>query len=130
MLAVWFGITWLFRRDMPKTKLFLWIASAAGVLSILALEAGWVVTEVGRQPWIVHNYLTVQQGATTNGGVWITFVVITVLYAIVGTTLILVMRRMSRRWRAQRELDESDVPYGPSPVSLEEGPPDAKVPVS
>ncbi|HTL85037.1 MAG TPA: cytochrome ubiquinol oxidase subunit I [Acidimicrobiia bacterium] len=122
LLAVWYALSWIFRRRMPQSKLFLWIAAAAGIASVLALEAGWVVTEVGRQPWIVHNYMKVEQAATTNGGVWITFLVICALYAIVGTTLILVMRRMSRRWREQRELDESDVPYGPSPVTLEERP--------
>jgi cytochrome d ubiquinol oxidase subunit I len=122
LLALWYAASWVFRRRMPKSKLFLWIASAAGVLSILALEAGWVVTEVGRQPWIVHNYLTVEEGATTNGGVWITFLVICALYLVVGTTLILVMRRMSRRWREQREINLSDVPYGPTPLTLEEAP--------
>jgi cytochrome d ubiquinol oxidase subunit I len=122
LLAVWYALSWVFRRRMPQSKLFLWIASAAGVLSVVALEAGWVVTEVGRQPWIVRNFMKVEQGATTNGGVWITFIVILLLYAVVGTTLILVMRRMSRRWRAEQGLDDSDVPYGPSPLSLEEEP--------
>ncbi len=51
-------------------------AAAAGVASVFALEAGWVVTEVGRQPWIVRNYMKVGQGATTNSGVWITFLVV------------------------------------------------------
>jgi len=80
------------------------------------LEAGWVVTEVGRQPWIVRTYMKVAQGATTNGGVWITFLVILALYLAVGVTLVLVMRRMSRRWREESELDLSDVPYGPRPL--------------
>jgi cytochrome bd ubiquinol oxidase subunit I len=112
LLALWFGVTWLFRRDLPKTKWFLRVASVAGVAAILAMEAGWVVTEVGRQPFIVRNYMTVQQAATTNQGVWITFLVITVLYLIVATTTILVLRGMSRRFRAQDER-EGDVPYGP-----------------
>jgi cytochrome d ubiquinol oxidase subunit I len=77
------------------------------------------VTEVGRQPWIVHNYMTVTQAATTNGGVWITFLTICGIYLAVGVTLILVMRRMSRRWKAQEELDETDVPYGPSAFAVE-----------
>jgi cytochrome d ubiquinol oxidase subunit I len=129
LVALWYAASWLFRRRMPQSKLFLWISSAAGVLAILALEAGWVVTEVGRQPWIVHNFLTVQQGATTNGGVWITFLSICVLYLIVGVTLILVMRRMSRRWREHREIDETRVPYGPTPLTLEEEPSSEEAPV-
>jgi cytochrome d ubiquinol oxidase subunit I len=120
LVSIWYAASWLFRRDMPRSRLFLWIASGAGVLSIVALEAGWVVTEVGRQPWIVRNYLKVENASTTNGGVWITFLVICALYLVVGTTLILVMRRMSRRWRAQGEIDESQVPYGPTPLTLEE----------
>jgi cytochrome d ubiquinol oxidase subunit I len=121
LLAIYYGVYWLFRRRLPMQKVFLLCASAAGVASILALEAGWVVTEVGRQPWIVHNYMKVEQGATTNGGVWITFLVIMAVYLAVGVTLILVMRRMSRRWREEGDTDQTDVPYGPRPVKqLEE----------
>ena len=47
--------SWLFRRDMPKSRWFLRIAASAGVLAVITMEAGWVVTEVGRQPWIVYN---------------------------------------------------------------------------
>ena len=81
--------------------------------SILALEAGWVVTEVGRQPWIVFDYYKVKQAATPNQGVWATFLIIAVVYVGVGVTLVLILRRMSRRWRAQPGLAETDVPYGP-----------------
>jgi len=98
---------------------FLLCATAAGVASVVALEAGWVVTEVGRQPWIVHNYMTVTQAATTNGGVWITFIAICAIYLTVGVTLVLVMRRMSRRWKQQEALDVTDVPYGPTPYAVE-----------
>ena len=78
------------------------------------MEAGWVVTEVGRQPWIVHNYMKVEDAATANTGVWITFLAVFAVYAVLGVTTILVLRSMSRRWREAGEVDESDVPYGPS----------------
>ena len=62
LLSVWYGLSWLFKRDYPKTKWFLRIAACTGVLSVITMEAGWVVTEVGRQPWIVHNYMKVTDG--------------------------------------------------------------------
>ena len=63
------------------------------------MEAGWVVTEVGRQPWIVYNHMKVEDAATANTGVWITFIAVTLLYLALGVTAILVLRGMSRRFR-------------------------------
>ena len=74
LLALWYGLTWLFRRDMPKSRWFLRIASVAGVAAVIAMEAGWVVSEVGRQPWIVYDQMKVEDAATGNTGVWITFI--------------------------------------------------------
>jgi cytochrome d ubiquinol oxidase subunit I len=118
LLSVWYALYWIVKRRPPQNRLFLSFAAVAGVASVAALEAGWVVTEVGRQPWIVVNYFKVADAATTNGGVWITFLVIAALYLAVATTLVLVLRRMSRRWHEQRELDGTDVPYGPEPKVL------------
>jgi cytochrome d ubiquinol oxidase subunit I len=114
LLSLWYGATWLFRRNYPRSKLFLWIASVAGVAAVLAMEAGWVVTEVGRQPWIVVNYMKVQQAATSNSGVWVTFLVILVLYIGVAVTLALVLRGMSRRFRAAGTALEPGGPYAPN----------------
>jgi len=129
LLSVWYGASWLFRRDMPRSKLFLLVASAAGVLSVITMEAGWVVSEVGRQPWIVYERMKVEDAATGNTGVWITFVAVVILYAALGVTTIVVLRRMSRRFRAQHAeqgIDETDVPYGTSEPSEDEH----EVPVS
>jgi cytochrome bd ubiquinol oxidase subunit I len=113
LLALWYWASWLFRRDMPRSRPFLWVASAAGVLSVVALEAGWVVSEVGRQPWIVYEVMKVSDAATANTGVWITAIAVAVLYAGLGVSTILVLRGMSRRSREQAEVDDSEVPYGP-----------------
>jgi cytochrome d ubiquinol oxidase subunit I len=114
LLSLWFAITWLFRRRLPTTKWFLRIASVAGIAAILALEAGWVLTEVGRQPWIVSGFMKVEAAATSNQGVWLTFLVVVAIYLTVGVTTILVLRGMSRRWRQSGAADETDVPYGPN----------------
>jgi cytochrome bd ubiquinol oxidase subunit I len=121
LLAAWFAVCWVFRRDIPKTKWFLRAAALAGVAAVLAMEAGWVITEVGRQPWIVVDHLKVEDAATTNGGVWITFLVVAGLYIGVAVSLVLILRAMSRRFRAQDEGgdggegDDTDAPYGPRP---------------
>jgi cytochrome d ubiquinol oxidase subunit I len=110
LLAVWFGITWWRRRALPRTPWFLRAAAVAGVASVVALEAGWVVTEVGRQPWIVHGFMRVPQGATTNSGVWVTFLVVLAVYSAVAVVTVLVLRSMARRWRAG---EEPSGPYAP-----------------
>ena len=74
LLSVWYAASWVFRRRMPASKWFLQAAAVSGVLAVIAMEAGWIVTEVGRQPWIVYNYMKVEDAATGNTGVWITFV--------------------------------------------------------
>jgi cytochrome d ubiquinol oxidase subunit I len=114
LLAVWYGASWLFRRRMPTSRWFLRASASAGVLAVIAMEAGWVVTEVGRQPWIVYNLMKVDSAATANTGVWITFIGVFVLYAALGTTLILVLRGMSRRFRRAGGFVDHDVPYGPA----------------
>ncbi len=113
LLSAWYALCWIFRKDMPKSKWFLRIAACAGVLSIVALEAGWVLTEVGRQPWIVFGEMRVEDAATTNTGVWLTFVVVVLLYLAVAVTTITVLRRMSRRFRETGEADEVPGPYSP-----------------
>jgi cytochrome bd ubiquinol oxidase subunit I len=125
LLSVWYGASWLFRRDMPRSKLFLRVASIAGFLAVVTMEAGWVVSEVGRQPWIVYNLMKVEDAATANTGVWVTFVAVAVLYIALGVTTVLVLRLMSRRFRDSDDSDDDDVPYGPSAIRNDQ----QKVPV-
>jgi cytochrome bd ubiquinol oxidase subunit I len=114
LLSVWYAVSWIFRRRMPRSKWFLRAAAASGVLAVITMEAGWVVTEVGRQPWIVYGHMKVEDAATANTGVWITFFAVVVLYALVGATTILVLRGMSRRFRTAEGFTDHDTPYGPS----------------
>ena len=81
---------------------------------MITLEAGWTVSEVGRQPWIVYEKMKVEDAATANTGIWITFIGVLVLYVGLGITTILVLRSMSRRFRDGDGFDEPMSPYGPS----------------
>ena len=100
LLSGWYALAWLFRRDMPRSRWFLRCATVAGVAAVVTMEAGWVVSEVGRQPWIVYGQMKVEDAATANTGVWATFLGVAALYIGLFVTLVLVLRSMSRRFRA------------------------------
>jgi cytochrome bd ubiquinol oxidase subunit I len=118
LLSVWYAASWVLRRRMPASKWFLRAAAVSGVLAVIAMEAGWIVTEVGRQPWIVYNYMKVEDAATGNTGVWITFIAIIVLYLTLGITTVLVLRSMSRRFRRAGGFTDHDAPYAPSAPAM------------
>ena len=113
LLSVWYGASWIFRRRMPASRWFLRAAAASGVLAVICMEAGWIVTEVGRQPWIVYGIMKVEDAATANTGVWVSFVAVVVLYLALGITTILVLRGMSRRFRRAGGFTDHDAPYAP-----------------
>jgi cytochrome d ubiquinol oxidase subunit I len=112
LLALWFGFVWWRRRDIPRTRWFLRAVAISGVAVGLAVEAGWIVTEVGRQPWIVYEVMRTEHAVTGASGIWVTFGLVLTLYAALGAVAILVLRSMARRWRAGESLDQQ-VPYGP-----------------
>ena len=112
LFSVWFW--WRRRRghDSFDSRWFLRLAVVAGPAAVLALESGWTTTEVGRQPWIVYGVLRVKDAVTPNGGIWISFSVILIVYAGLATITYRVIRSMSRRWRDNGEID-LPTPYGP-----------------
>jgi cytochrome bd ubiquinol oxidase subunit I len=111
-LAAWLAIGWWRKRDFPQTRWFLRACAVSGVASIVALECGWIVTEVGRQPWIVFNVMRTSDAVTQSNGVWVTFSLVLAIYVALGAALIITLRAMSERWRREGE-QEIDVPYGP-----------------
>ena len=117
-LAAWQGWWWWFHRRLLLTPWFLVPAAVSGVAAVAAMEAGWVVTEVGRQPWIVYRILLVNDAVTPSNGVPVTLGVILALYAILTVVSIGVPLIMSRRWRQGTPAEEEaeEVPYGPAPA--------------
>ena len=116
-LAAWFGLTWIRRRDLPSSPWFYRFAAVAGVAAVVALEAGWIVTEVGRQPWIVYGLLRTVDAVTRAPGTIASFVVVMVIYVILGAATFVVLRSMSRQGadEADKADDSADTggPYGP-----------------
>jgi cytochrome bd ubiquinol oxidase subunit I len=117
-LAAWQGWWWWFHRRLLLTPWFLVPCAVSGVAAVAAMEAGWVVTEVGRQPWIVYRVLLVSNAVTPSSGVTVTLAMILALYAILTVVAIGIPMIMSRRWRREAPAEEEaeQVPYGPSPA--------------
>src|SRR3954468_13529373 len=112
-LGLWLAIGWWRKRDFPQTSWFLRATALSGVAAVIALECGWIVTEVGRQPWVVYNVLRTSDAVTNSSGIWVTFSAVFVFYTLLTVVLVATLRAMSRRWREEGESD-AEVPYGPS----------------
>lgn len=104
-LARWFG------RDLLSNRWFLRVVVATGPLAIVAVESGWVATEVGRQPWTVWKVLRTADAASQSSGLWWSYGAVLVIYLGMTVGAVVVLRSMARRWRA----GETDLPspYGP-----------------
>jgi cytochrome d ubiquinol oxidase subunit I len=109
-LAFWFALAWWRRRDVPRSRWFLRATAISGVVAIVSLECGWVVTEVGRQPWTVVGLLLTRDAVQTSGNLWPLFAGAVLVYAGVTVGAIYALRGMRRRWARG---DDSPVPYGP-----------------
>jgi len=119
-LSAWFAWSWWRRRDVPDNRWLLRAVSVSGALALIALWSGWVVTEVGRQPWTVVGLLLTRDAVTRSGNMWLFFGGTLVLYAAVGAATLFTLRLMRRRWERgdasddRTEAGDADVPYGPS----------------
>lgn len=79
-IAVWGAFLWWRRRTLPDGKWFLRSLVIAAPAGILAIEAGWTVTEVGRQPWIIYGVMRTSEAVTPMPGLVVPFVTFTLLY--------------------------------------------------
>jgi cytochrome bd ubiquinol oxidase subunit I len=98
-------------HDLLDTRWFLGFAVVAGPLAVVALESGWIATEVGRQPWVVFGVMRTSEAAGANSGLWWLVGATVVVYAGMTTGAIIVLRSMARRWRSGEANLPS--PYGP-----------------
>ena len=125
LLALWYGLVWLRHRRLPRSTWFFRSSACAGVASLVAVECGWITTEVGRQPWIVYQNMRVADAVTStrSTSLWTMFGLVVVMYVLVFGSFLAVLLKMRTRWRladAQAggrpvEAPEAVTPYGPRP---------------
>jgi cytochrome d ubiquinol oxidase subunit I len=98
-LGLWWAWTWWRGRSdasWTKSRLLLGALVVGSPLGFLALEAGWVVTEVGRQPWVIYRIMRTSEAVTPAGGVGVSLAGFTVLYLLLIGALLLILRRLAR----------------------------------
>jgi cytochrome d ubiquinol oxidase subunit I len=127
-LVAWAG--WLLwkKRDLARHRRFLRLATFAGPLGLIAVEAGWCVTEVGRQPWIIRGVMLVSEAVTPMPGLVYSLLTCAAVYAFLGSVVALLLYR--HVVSVPMGAGESSVPPSaprPPPPAARQGKP-AKVP--
>jgi cytochrome bd ubiquinol oxidase subunit I len=84
------------RRALPEWRWFYYGLAAAGPLSVVALICGWIVTEVGRQPWVVYRVMPTSQAVTGAGGIPVGYATLWIVYLAVGAGVVWILRRLAR----------------------------------
>jgi len=94
-LAAWLGWSWWRRRRIPQTAWFLRAVAVSGVGAVVAMECGWITTEVGRQPWIVYGILRTAEAVSPAPGLYLGFYAVLVIYAVLTVLTVAVLRRIA-----------------------------------
>jgi cytochrome d ubiquinol oxidase subunit I len=87
--------TWWRRRRLPASRWFYRAVVLAGPLSLVALIAGWVTTEVGRQPWVVYRVMRTAQAVTGAGGIPVGYSTLVAVYIALAVAVWWVLRRLA-----------------------------------
>jgi len=95
-VSAWFLWARWRRSSLPGSKWFLRAVVAAGPLSVVALIAGWITTEVGRQPWIVYEFMRTEEAVTGADGIPIGYATIAAVYVALAAVAFVLLRRIAR----------------------------------
>jgi cytochrome d ubiquinol oxidase subunit I len=96
LLGVVFVGAWLRLRRLPASRWFYRALVAAGPLSVVALIAGWITTEVGRQPWVVYRVMRTSEAVTGASGIPVGYATLALVYAGLAVAVAWLLRRLAR----------------------------------
>jgi cytochrome d ubiquinol oxidase subunit I len=97
LLALVYLFVRLRRKRLPESVWFYRALVLAGPLAVVALIAGWVTTEVGRQPWVVYHVMRTNEAVTGAGGIPVGYTVLALAYVAVGAGVWWLLRRLAGR---------------------------------
>lgn len=102
LFAFFVGLLFLFlylkrKRVVPEKNWLLWGVAIAGPLSFVAMELGWMVTEIGRQPWVIYGILRVKDAVNPAQWMGVSFFIFSCIYVLLGATLIVLLVQLAHR---------------------------------
>jgi cytochrome bd ubiquinol oxidase subunit I len=97
LLSVWVGWVAFRRRDVAANRRLLQAIALAAPMGFIAIEAGWTVTEAGRQPWIIYGVLRTADAVTPMPGLIVPFLLFTLLYCFLGVIVVWLLYRQILR---------------------------------
>jgi cytochrome d ubiquinol oxidase subunit I len=96
LLGVYFVLIRTRKKRLPDNIWFYRAVALAGPLSLIALIAGWITTEVGRQPWVVYDVMRTSQAVTGAPGLPVGYAALAITYAGVAVGVAWILRRLAR----------------------------------
>jgi len=87
LACLWVIWHWIRKRDVAQNRALLTFLAVLTPAGFIAVEAGWIVTEVGRQPWIVYGYMRTADAVTPMPGLIVPLIGISVLYLFLGVVV-------------------------------------------
>ena len=120
LLGLWGG--WLlYRGRLRRSRLFLWLSIWAVVTPFLMNTAGWLLTESGRQPWVVQGLLktvNANSPSVSSPDIWISLSAFVLAYIVLGAADLTLMLRYSRHGLAQADAEAAGTPSDPAVPAL------------
>src|SRR5581483_5869152 len=96
LVALVFWLLYWRKRRVSMSRAMLWGMLLAGPLSFLAIECGWMVTEFGRQPWVIYGYLLTKNAVTPAPWIDVSFLVFSLIYILLAAALVWLLLRIAR----------------------------------
>ncbi|MCA1056798.1 cytochrome ubiquinol oxidase subunit I [Rossellomorea aquimaris] len=111
LLIVLALVAYVWKKLLKKDrfpKWLMWLFVAAGPLSILSIEFGWIFACTGRQPWTIYRILSTEDSVTSTGNIATLFVLFVTVYAVLAVAVVLVLLYYFKRNPPQKDIDKAE----------------------
>lgn len=101
------GWSWWRARCLPTHRWLLRTLMGCAPLGFIAIESGWGVTELGRQPWFIYGFMRTQAAVTPMPGLVVPFSVFTTVYLLLAVIVVFLLRRQFLQSAEPRQIQKT-----------------------